>query len=269
MNKELHDKILSLPCPATQSQFATRHELNCFKDGYQSARQASAALALAAAPQVVADERAAPVDYSAAAKSVKDAVHGIIGTGFYIRLAELDIAKLISDAMSAAPVQAQELVAGNAVEAVLLSDMVEGSHAQYGNGLFATENCVTTLYRAPVQPVAMPDVLAEPTYMTEDQGRDWAWKDVKKDVGTKGWTAGDNGNFFGFFLHGWNYRGQFEKQRAAPAAQGDAKDAERWRWLAENAMNGTIGIRDGWVDFEYIDEATEQVDAAIAAKAAS
>lgn len=94
------------------------------------------------------------------------------------------------------------------------------------------------LAAAPVQPVAVPDVLEEPTYMTEDQGRDWAWKDVKKGVGTKGWTAGDNGNFFGFFLHGWNYRGQFEKQRAAPAAQGDAKELE----------DKVTGVLEGYAD---------------------
>ena len=94
---------------------------------------------------------------------------------------------------------------------------------------------------APVQPVAVPDGVVEPTYMTVEQGRDWAWKDVKKDVGTEGWTAGDNGNYFGFFVHGWNYRGQFEKQRrAATAAQGDAKE------LADKVASVLEGYADNY-----------------------
>jgi hypothetical protein len=32
------------------------------------------------------------------------------------------------------------------VDAVLLSDMVEGHHPEYGRGLFATDNCVQKLY---------------------------------------------------------------------------------------------------------------------------
>ena len=34
------------------------------------------------------------------------------------------------------------------VEAVLLDDMVDGAYYRgYGNGLFTTENCITTLYK--------------------------------------------------------------------------------------------------------------------------
>lgn len=51
--------------------------------------------------------------------------------------------------------------------------------------------------------------------MTEEQAEKWAWKQVKLDVGTDGWTAGDSGNYFGFFLWGWRYRAQYERQRAA------------------------------------------------------
>lgn len=128
---------------------------------------------------------------------------------------------------------------------------------------------------ASVQPVAVPDGAVEPTFMTEDQGRAWAWKDVKKDVGTEGWTAGDNGNYFGFFVHGWNYRGQFEKQRhAAPAAQGDAKE------LTDDEIVQavrSVGVDTHPSKFGFIDEQIEgmgvtvlrQAIAAIAAKAAS
>lgn len=57
------------------------------------------------------------------------------------------------------------------------------------------------------------------TLMTEDRACTWAWDQVQQDVGTKGWTAGDSCNFYGFFLWGWNYRGQYETQSpAAPPA---------------------------------------------------
>ena len=35
------------------------------------------------------------------------------------------------------------------VDAVLLDDMVEGTHPSYGRGLFTTDNCVKLLYTAP------------------------------------------------------------------------------------------------------------------------
>ena len=57
-----------------------------------------------------------------------------------------------------------------------------------------------------------------PTLMTNDQAIAWAWADVRKDVGTENWTTGDSCNFYGFFLHGWNYRGQYELQRNATKA---------------------------------------------------
>jgi len=54
------------------------------------------------------------------------------------------------------------------------------------------------------------------TLMTEEQAEKWAWEQVKKDVGTDGWTVGDSCNYFGFFLWGWRYRAQYERQRATP-----------------------------------------------------
>ena len=63
-----------------------------------------------------------------------------------------------------------------------------------------------------------PIVQAEPvTLMTERQAEDWAWKQVKRDVGTEGWTAGDSGNYYGFFLWGWRYRAQYERQKPVGA----------------------------------------------------
>jgi len=75
---------------------------------------------------------------------------------------------------------------------------------------------------APLPATAAPALeapAAPVTLMTEDQASRWAWDQIREEVGTKGWTAGDSSNFFGFFLHGWNYRGQYELQRPAAMAR--------------------------------------------------
>ncbi len=56
------------------------------------------------------------------------------------------------------------------------------------------------------------------TYMTDEQAEKWAWEQVKDQVGTKGWTAGESGTYYGFFLWGWRYREQYESQRAGEDA---------------------------------------------------
>lgn len=60
------------------------------------------------------------------------------------------------------------------------------------------------------------------TLMTEDRACTWAWDQVREDVGTEGWTTSESCNFYGFFMWGWIYRGQYETQRPpappAPAA---------------------------------------------------
>jgi len=59
---------------------------------------------------------------------------------------------------------------------------------------------------------------APATFMTEERACEWAWDKLREELGTKGWTAGDYGTFHGFFLWGWNYRGQYDLQRAAALA---------------------------------------------------
>lgn len=53
-------------------------------------------------------QQAAPSDWSSAAEKVRTAVHGIIGEGFYLRLAELDFASIIASAAPAQPVGLNE-----------------------------------------------------------------------------------------------------------------------------------------------------------------
>ena len=84
----------------------------------------------------------------------------------------------------------------------------------------------------PAQPTLPDDERASPTFMDERQAQDWAWKAVRKDCDDGTWTTGEAGNYFGFFLHGWRYREQYEKQRRAALRQpgalpDEAEDAAR------------------------------------------
>lgn len=61
-------------------------------------------------------------------------------------------------------------------------------------------------------------------------------------------------------------RDSARRQRDQLKAENEAlrKHAERYRWLMSSAvMNGTLGIQDGWIDFEFKDEAQENIDAAM------
>ncbi len=91
---------------------------------------------------------------------------------------------------------------------------------------------------------------AEPapiTYMTEDRACTWAWDQVREDVGTEGWTAGDSGTFHGFFLWGWYYRGQYEAQRLAapPAPAAVAVPAEDMRDKVTLALGLSLAPKGG------------------------
>lgn len=46
--------------------------------------------------------------------------------------------------------------------------------------------------------IAPNDVIEEPAQDAQD-----AWKRVREEVGTKGWTVGESCDYFGFFMHGW------------------------------------------------------------------
>lgn len=72
---------------------------------------------------------------------------------------------------------------------------------------------------APSHPAeGVPAGVAKPvpiTFMTEDHACAFAWKKIREDLGTKGWTTGDSCNFHGFYMWGWRYRAQYELQCAA------------------------------------------------------
>ncbi|ABX34551.1 hypothetical protein Daci_1911 [Delftia acidovorans SPH-1] len=105
---------------------------------------------------------------------------------------------------------AQQLYVGREVECQNMARKFAGA---FLDGAFAFHSMAAapTAQAAP----ALEAPAAPVTLMTEDQASRWAWDQIREEVGTKGWTAGDSSNFFGFFLHGWNYRGQYELQRPA------------------------------------------------------
>lgn len=49
----------------------------------------------------------------------------------------------------------------------------------------------------------------------DNEAREWAWQQVREQVGTENWTAGEAATYFGFFCWGWQYRAQLESQRNA------------------------------------------------------
>jgi hypothetical protein len=55
--------------------------------------------------------------------------------------------------------------------------------------------------------------------MTNAQAENWAWEQVKEQVGTDGWTVSDSCTYYGFFLWGWRYRTQYERQRNVVALE--------------------------------------------------
>lgn len=49
--------------------------------------------------------------------------------------------------------------------------------------------------------------------MPDDEAMKLAWEQVKDDCDLRGLPVGELMNYHGFFVWGWNYRAQLEKQR--------------------------------------------------------
>lgn len=247
----------------------------------------------ATAPQVVADERATALLASATALAHKwnaDAVKG----GFAGSEAGMELLEAL-DWPDAAPVQAQEPVA---LPGGVLATTIELARCiwrdNYKNEapdweplpdlagvLSQIDNMVCGMRRAaPVQPVAVPDgalreVVGKVIKAMESSAAPIDLAHALGEVSSQGGRIDFGADLMAELLAAYS---------AAPAAQGDAKDAERWREALQyvgadrspalgcsyfvlrgiHSIPGTDLMRGG-----VAGHFTDSIDAAIAAKAAS
>lgn len=73
--------------------------------------------------------------------------------------------------------------------------------------LEVAEKHIAELESLPVTPVMYSE------NSDADHCRQQAWKQVKDEVSTDGWSTSDSVNYFGFFCWGWDARRQYNEQR--------------------------------------------------------
>lgn len=267
---------------------------------------AATAAASAAAPQVVADER---VFTEAMSKAMDDA--SMAGSYTGINNSRLPINRaMFRAALAAAPMQAQEPVLQMLLDIALHAYNAMDNTEENENGLqwykpdfdalSAAMDKLDALpddrpgyvmgpaakaewalrHRAPVQPVAVPGGSREEFEKCLYSFGQRVAQDVYKDiVGRTMDISGDKTrHVVKEVMADIVGKGLIEDLiAAAPAAQGDAKDAERYRWLRDKSEPGicafylSVGKAFDGVKFNQatVDEAIDAQIAAIAAKAAS
>ena len=273
MSKELHDEIMNIACRREDASFLNQASRLLYKEGHRDARHDAAALALAAAPQVVADERAA--------SGLLQKLLAVMENAAPVKASDWpafeEAEKELRAALAAAPVQEQEPV-------ISIGEVwPQEKRDEFLEVLGKYDNS------APVQPVAVPD----------------GWRDklvgltVSMDVST-----GDDDAFHRVFgeVEGVMPQGdshvimavETSRNFAAPAAQGDAirkveiddqgplgvvtkttyalanakdaKDAERWRFARKLLI--TNDFPHNHLRCQSAEDTDSRIDA-IAAKAAS
>jgi len=65
------------------------------------------------------------------------------------------------------------------------------------------------------------------TFMTDKQAFDWSWAQLKKDLNGERWTSGESVQSWAFYKYGWDYRAQYERQRAVPSPNNSPVGADR------------------------------------------
>lgn len=250
MSKDLHDEIMNLPASGADDYDEYPNEKVAYKIGHRDARHAAANLVLAAAPQVVAYERGLPplpemasaADLAHVMQTPEDWDDDYRNTWQKLQVEAHNKRQwrkyaLELRALAAAPVQAKEpgpeaaQQNGGLVRAALIDLMaLERQATSACDGFKAQRDCNLRFARArkaladsadtaPVQPVAVPDV----------------------------WISELVGGIADELSYGHGYRQGFNDcrakvltmNRAAPAAQGDAKDAELDR-IKRLATCGTV-----------------------------
>lgn len=80
-----------------------------------------------------------------------------------------------------------------------------------------------------------------------DMCRYWAWEQVKKELATENWAAGEGLTFYGFFCWGWDMRRQYNEQRPVPPAASQPS----YRDGIEAAANWIDTQREAYAQLEY------------------
>lgn len=79
------------------------------------------------------------------------------------------------------------------------------------------------------------------TYMSPEEAQRWAWGQVKKDCGLAEVSIGESSKFMPFFFFGWNYRGQYDLQRAAPIYQ-EMDPSGTWETITKERHDDMITL---------------------------
>ena len=164
------------------------------------------------------------------------------------------------EAAIARPVQPVQPVQQAVQEPAMWIDSTEWERSKKTGGslnawLEKYPECDTPLY---VRPIAQPAESAEHTEMTNDQGRDFAWSEIKKSVGTVGWTVSDHCTFQGFFNHGWDSRSQFQKQSVQPQESVDpVEPVANAQWAHKDMSLLLSCLKDTNFDIKLITEMLE------------
>lgn len=101
-----------------------------------------------------------------------------------------------------------------------------------------------SLYMQPPQP-SFAFTLKPEDPVTDGAYRQWAWNDLRSTLDHDKWESHDNGNFLGFFIQGWHYREQLERQRKAEnETQEEANFTSWWFSTGKRLTEHELGLED-------------------------
>jgi hypothetical protein len=101
-----------------------------------------------------------------------------------------------------------------------------------------------SLYIQPAQP-SFTFTLKPEDPVTDGAYRQWAWNDLRSTLDHDKWENHDNGNFLGFFIQGWHYREQLERQRKAEnETQEEANFTSWWFSTGKRLTEHELGLED-------------------------
>jgi ribosomal protein S16 len=101
-----------------------------------------------------------------------------------------------------------------------------------------------SLYMQPAQP-SFAFKLEVGAPVTDSAYQQWGWNNLRSTLDSDRWANHDNGNFAGFFAHGWHYREQLERQRKAEnETQEEANFTAWWFSTGKRLTEHELGLED-------------------------